>query len=71
MKKILTDIRSFLRRAKLSMISGYNMAAGRIHVCAVCFSVALLFLAFYAELIIVKSMEKDVAFARRPVFAAW
>ena len=71
MKKILTDIRSFLRRAKLSMISGYNMAAGRIHVCSVGFSVALLFLAFYAELIIVKSMEKDSAFARRPVFAAW
>ena len=53
------------------MISGYNMAAGRIHVCSVGFSVALLFLAFYAELIIVKSMEKDSAFARRPVFAAW
>ena len=37
--------------------------------------VALLFLVFYAKLIILQSMKKDIAFARRPVegleFAAW
>ena len=43
------------------------MAAGRTHVCSVGFSVALWFLVFYAQLIILKSMEKDIAFARRPV----
>ena len=51
------------------------MAAGRIHVCSVGFSVALLFLVLYAQLIILKSMENDIASARRPVegfeFAAW
>ena len=35
----------------------------------------LMFLVFYAQLIILKSMEKDIALARRPVegfeFAAW
>ena len=43
------------------------MAAGRTRVCSVGFSVALLFLVFYAQLIILISMEKDIAFARRPV----
>ena len=51
------------------------MAAGRIHVCSVGFSVALLFLVFYAQLVILKSMENDIAFVRRSVegfeFAAW
>ena len=51
------------------------MVAGQPQVCSVGFSVALLFLAFYAQLIILKSMEKDIAFARRQVegfeFVAW
>ena len=36
------------------------MAAGRTRVCFVGFSVALWFLVFYAQLIILKSMEKDI-----------
>ena len=51
------------------------MAAGRILVCSVGFSVALLFLVFYAQLILLKSMENDIGSARMPVeafeFAAW
>ena len=51
------------------------MAAGRIHVCSAGFSFALWFLVFYSRLIIRKSTEKDIAYARRPVegfqFAAW
>ena len=47
------------------------MAAGRTRVCSVGFSVALWFLVFYAQLIILKSMEKDIAFARRPVASPW
>ena len=51
------------------------MAAGRILVCSVGFSVALLFLVFYTQLILLKSMENDIGSARMPVeafeFAAW
>ena len=44
-----------------------KMAAGRIHVCSASFSVALWFLIFYSQLIIYKSMEKDIVNVRRPV----
>ena len=51
------------------------MAAGRILVCSVGFSIALLFLVFYAQLILLKSMDNDIGSARMPVegfeFAAW
>ena len=47
------------------------MAAGRILVCSVGFSVALLFLVFYAQLILLKSMENDIGSTRAFEFAAW
>ena len=43
--------------------------------CSAGFSFALWFVVFYSQLVIRKSMEKDIAYARRPVegfeFAAW